>query len=77
MSLVVEGLNVNKKRRTKNKPLTKDEKTIWLSSLFVSMLFLVGNFDMQQSLLDVLLLLLFVLSLLFLPLFVYRKLYIT
>ena len=58
--------------RKKNKPLTKDQKTIWISSLFVSMLFLFSNLK-AQSLLDVIFMLVFTMSLLFVPLFIYMR----
>lgn len=69
------GMNVSRKTKKKN-PLSKDEKTVWGCSLFVSMLFLFSNFQSQQSLLDIILLMAFTMALLVLPLFLYNKLFI-
>lgn len=69
------GMNVSRKTKKKN-PLSKDEKTLWCCSLFVSMLFLFSNFQSQQSLLDIILLMGFTMALLVLPLFLYNKLFI-
>jgi len=69
------GMNVSKKRK-KKKPLSKNEKILWMCSLFVSMLFLFGNFQSQHTFLDVILLLGITVSLLFLPLKLFNKLFI-
>ena len=68
-------MNVNKKRKIKRKrkPYSRDEKIVLGCSFFVSMLFLVGNFQSQQTLLDVVLLLVFTMLLLLLPLQVMVK----
>ena len=72
-------MNVNKKNkqeRKRKRPLSKDEKTLWICSLFVSMLFLFFNFQQQQSLLDIVILCGMTMSLLVLPLICYGKLFI-
>ncbi len=66
---------MNKKRKINRncKPYSRDEKTVMGCSLFVSMLFLLGNFQNQQTLLDVILLIVFTMVLLFVPLVVMVK----
>ena len=68
-------MNKKNKRRRK-RPLSKNEKIVWMCSLFVSMLFLFCNFQQQQSLLDIIILCSMTMSLLVLPLICYGKLFI-
>ena len=63
-------------QRRKKKPFSKNEKILWLCSFFGSMLFLFTNFQQQQTLVDVLILMSITLSLLFLPLILINKVFI-
>jgi len=70
-------LTVSKKRkRRERKPFSRDEKTILCCSLFGSMLFLFSNFQQQQTVLDVVLIIGITMSLLFIPLWVKCKIFV-
>ena len=73
--MIAGDMNVNKNRKTKRerKPYSRDEKTVFGCSFFASMLFLFFNFQQQQTLLDIILLLVFTMALLFVPLRVMIK----
>ena len=64
-------MNKKKQRKKrKRKPFSLDEKTVLGCSFFASMLFLFSNFQSQQTLLDVLILVSVTMSLLLCPFFI-------